>query len=82
MHYATGAWGRASSRNNRLHFSPTEGERAGLVEDDGIDPAQSLQIKATFDDGAKARRATDASHCQRCAGSDAARARNDYYGNR
>lgn len=70
------------NRNNRPYFGLSRGERASLVEYDGINRAQGLKIKAAFDDRAKACGATNtAQDCQRCARGDAARASNDDYGN-
>jgi hypothetical protein len=50
----------ALRRYDRLHFRPAEGEGAGLVENDRIDPAQALKIEAALDNGAKPRRTADA----------------------
>jgi hypothetical protein len=69
----------ALRRYDRLHFRPTEGEGAGLVENDRIDPAQALKIEAALDDGAEPRRPADAAQDrQRRAGGNPTGASDDH----
>ena len=74
--------GGGFGRDDLLHLRQSVGQRAGLVEHDGIHAAQDLQIKPAFDDGAEARRTTDgAEDRQGRSRRDAAGAGHDHHGN-
>ena len=63
----------SASGDDAVHFRTTEGQRARLVEDHGVDPTQSLQMHAALNDGTKPRRAADAAkNGEGCASGDAA----------